>query len=187
MISSGEVKPSVLPALGGQWKKMNFGASRSCLWCAAVAFFFVLASTAATAAKTPPPTPQPDATMPNVFYGAVPPDGAGSPVLVFVHGLGANAPWWWSSNDDMYTAVYGDGYRSAFISMSPDNSTNDAGVMKNAAVLKAALPKIAAYYNVRQFYVICHSMGGVDFQAALLKSSLTQLDTDISRYVKAVF
>ena len=48
-------------------------------------------------------------------------------------------------------------------------------------------PKVAAYYNVPQFYVICHSMGGVDLQAALLKSSLTQLDPDIAKYVKAVF
>ena len=163
---------------------MIFDASRQVLWFGRAALLIVAAAVAVAA---PPTNPQPDATMPNVFYGAVPPDGTAAPVLVFIHGLGANAEWWWKSNDNMYTAVYEGGYRSAFISMSPDNSRNDSGIIKNAAVLKAALPKVAAHYNVPQFYVVCHSMGGVDLQAALLKSQLTQLDTDIAKYVKAVF
>ena len=54
---------------------------------------------ASTAAAQTPPAPAPAAGGPlNVFYGAVPPNGAAAPVVVFVDGLRGMASDWWLGN-----------------------------------------------------------------------------------------
>ncbi len=130
--------------------------------------------------NVPPPLPEQDPHHQNVFYGAVPPDiGYNAPVLLFVHGLGGTADKWWVGND-MYDTAYDAGYRTAFISLSPDNTPNNASIKDNAAVLTELLPEIAFHFQVENMYVIGHSKGGVDIQAAML-------DPRIAALVKAVF
>ena len=72
------------------------------------------------------------------------------------------------------------GYRTAFISLSPDNTRNDKGVADNAIVLGGTLPLVAAHYGVPKFYIIAHSKGGIDVQAVAMNAAITPL-------VKAVF
>ncbi len=145
---------------------------------AAALALLLVAPSALVAQLVPAPTPDP--TMPNVFYGATTGDRVEvAPVLVFVHGLGGSASFWWTRND-MYRRCYTIGFRTAFVSMSPDNSPNSASVAENAAVLNAALPVIAARFGVQKMYLIGHSKGGVDIQAALL-------DPSIAAHAKAVF
>jgi triacylglycerol lipase len=122
---------------------------------------------AAFAAFAQPADPQPDPNAPNVFYGAVPPNGAAAPVLVFIHGLGATASYFWTNGNDMYSTAYSAGYRTAFISMSSDNTPNFNHASANAAVLSSSLPYVLANYGVRQIYFVCHSKGGIDTEYAM--------------------
>src|SRR2546423_12379851 len=133
-----------------------------------------------------PPAPSPDPAAPNIFYGAVPPDGADGPVLVFVHGLQGKASDWWLNND-MYSSAYAAGYRTAFVSLNADNTPNNAPWAQNAVVLKGLFPKIAAHFTTPHFYVVAHSKGGLDVQAALLTPDRTALDPATFPIVKAVF
>ena len=127
-----------------------------------------------------PPAPSADAGADvNVFYGETAPGAEDAPVLVFVHGLrGVAADWW--VNNDMYALAHGAGYRTAFININQDLTPNDAGVAENAAELKRLLPRIAARFHVPQVYIVAHSKGGVDVQAALL-------DPAVAPLAKAVF
>src|SRR2546425_1525483 len=125
------------------------------------------------------PIPQPDPHFPNIFYGAIPPLGDAAPVIVFVHGLRGTASDWWIRNN-MFQAAFAAGYRTAYFSINPDNSRNDASIADNAAALVAILPRIAVHYQVSQFYVVGHSKGGVDMQAAML-------NPDIGKLVQALF
>lgn len=128
-----------------------------------------------------PPAPAPDpGAEPNIFYGAAAPgSNPKAAVLVFVHGLRGTASDWWELSD-MYALAYSNGFRTAFVSMSLDNSRNDAGIEANAAVLRNALPRIAQRFGVEKMYLVGHSKGGVDIQAALLTPS-------VARLAKAVF
>jgi hypothetical protein len=115
----------------------------------------------------------------NVFYGEIPAGGAGAPVLVFVHGLRGHASDWWIDND-MYELAHGAGYRTAFININRDLTRNDASVAENAAELRRVLPIVASRFRVPQVYIVAHSKGGVDVQAALL-------DPAVAPLAKAVF
>ena len=99
------------------------------------------AGTSVAASQSLPP-PQPGSDR-NIFYGAVPTGGEAAPVLVFVHGLRGTASDWWVSStgipNDMYDLAYTNGYRTAFVSLNPDNSRNDAPIELNAAVIASAL------------------------------------------------
>lgn len=120
----------------------------------------------------PPPTPDP--TQPNLFYGAIPPNGPNGPVLVFVHGLGGTAMDWWSvTGNDMYDLAYQAGFRTAFVSMNLDNSPNSADIPTNAAMLQTMFPKILAQFRVSKVYFVCHSKGGLDLQAAIVNPQWT--------------
>ncbi len=153
------------------------GKARSFTALLSAVLTIFVASTAA--AQTPPaPAPAPGGPL-NVFYGAVPPNGAAAPVVVFVHGLRGMASDWWLGNN-MYELTYKAGYGTAFISLSPDNTRNDKGVADNAIVLGGTLPLVAAHYGVPKFYIIAHSKGGIDVQAVAMNAAITPL-------VKAVF
>lgn len=132
-----------------------------------------------------PANPTPDPTTPNLFYGATPTQGADSPVIVFVHGLKGSATDWWVNND-MYSTAYTNGYNTAFVSMNADNTPNDTSWVQNGATLKGLLIKIATHFNSR-FYIVSHSKGGLDAQAAILNAQYTGLDPNIAPLVKGVF
>ncbi|MFQ5740605.1 MAG: esterase/lipase family protein [Acidobacteriota bacterium] len=127
-----------------------------------------------------PATPAPVPGFPqNIFFGETPVGGEDSPVLVFVHGLRSQASDWWQGSD-MYVLAFAAGYRTAFININSDNSRNDAGIEENAAALQRWFPEVARRFGVSKFYIICHSKGGADTQAALMSR-------DVSRLAKAVF
>jgi hypothetical protein len=107
-------------------------------------------------------------------------------VLVFVHGLtGSYADWLESNNcppsptvcgpngpgagtgNDMYDYAYEAGFRTAFMSLSANNSNNSATIQANAAMLETIFPRILANFGVSKVYFIGHSKGGLDLQAAL--------------------
>lgn len=145
---------------------------------AAAALLLTITTTALAQGITPGP-PVADVGFPHIFYGQVPPESNTAPVIVFVHGLKGRAYDWWVQND-MYWAVFNARYRTAFVSLSLDNSPNEASTEDNALVLKDALPIIAGHYGVGKMYLVGHSKGGVDIQAAMLQPGITPL-------VKAVF
>lgn len=120
-----------------------------------------------SALAPPPPAPDPGSPDQNIFYGATPPFGDRGSVLVFVHGLHGTARDWFVRND-MYAVAFRAQYRTAFVSLNADNTPNDEAIDDNAVVLRDLLPKIAARFNTRQLYLIGHSKGGVDVQAAML-------------------
>ncbi|HUQ69547.1 MAG TPA: hypothetical protein VM165_08495, partial [Planctomycetaceae bacterium] len=124
--------------------------------------------------------PIPDANQPNVFYGDVKAGSENGPVLVFVHGVGATAASWWTTPNDAYLRAFNAGYRTAFVSLSKDNTPNIADPTVNAPVFAAAIPSIVTHYNTPYVYVIAHSKGGIDVQAAMLSPT-------IAFYIKAVF
>src|ERR1700722_16495012 len=149
-------------------------------------------TTKATAPPSAPPV-TPDSVLPYLFYGATPLEPQGpcasstscpTPVLVFVHGLsGSYADWLESNNcppsptqcgphgigtgNDMYDYAYEAGFRTAFMSLSTNNQSNDANIQANAAVLETVFPRILANFGVSKVYFICHSKGGLDLQLAL--------------------
>lgn len=122
----------------------------------------------AFARNAPTPATAPGGA-PNIFYGGVHhgPD-KNSPVLLFVHGLSTNAAYWYTKNNDMYNDAYNAGYRTAFVSLSADNSDNTAPIAQNAAMLQQLLPEILAHFNTTSVYLICHSKGGLDAEDAML-------------------
>ncbi len=117
------------------------------------------------------PDPVPDSTYPNLFYGSVPSTtNAIRPVLVFVPGFKATASNWWINND-MYSKAYASGYRTAFMSMSADNSRNDSDFATNGLMIRTLLPSVLSHYGVSKVYFVGHSEGGLDIQSALLDSA----------------
>jgi hypothetical protein len=123
-----------------------------------------------------------DPTQPNLFYGAIPPSTPNGPVVVFVHGLSGSYQNWIEvnncpvaptgptckgSSNTMYDSAYQTGFRTVFLSLSLDNSNNNASIQTNAAMLQVMFPKILAKFNVSKVYFICHSKGGLDVQDAI--------------------
>jgi len=68
----------------------------------------------------------------------------------------------------MYDFAYQAGFRTAFMSLSADNSKNSLTIQANAAMLETVFPRIQANFGVSKVYFICHSKGGLDLQAALV-------------------
>ena len=135
-----------------------------------------------TQAALPPPAPAitVDPTLPNLFYGAIPPTGLHAPVVVFVHGLGGTYQDWLEvrncpisiasckgTSNDLYDLAYQAGFRTAFMSLSPDNSPNQASIRTNGAMLQTMFPKILSTFNMTKVYFVAHSKGGLDLQAAI--------------------
>ena len=129
--------------------------------------------------ELPLPAPAPGSSDVHIFYGQTHPQDPVAPVLVFIHGLRGRAVDWWENND-MYRFAYRAGYRTAFVSMSRDNTPNDRPIVENANVIEDALPKIAAHFGAEQVIVVAHSKGGLDLQEALARERISSL-------VRAVF
>src|ERR1035441_872177 len=139
---------------------------------------FAVGTQAALPPSAPPVTI--DATLPNLFYGAIPPTGPHAPVVVFVHGIQGTYQDWLEvrncpvsvtsckgTSNDMYDLAYQAGFRTAFMSLSADNSPNQATIQTNGAMLQTMFPKILATFNVTKVYFVAHSKGGLDLQAAI--------------------
>ena len=156
---------------------------RKILWAASVVALIGSAGLwhgrASAQGELPLPAPAPGSSDLHIFYGQVPAQDPLSPVIVFIHGLRGRAADWWENND-MYAFAYRAGYRTAFVSMSRDNTPNDRPIADNADVIEDALPKIAAKYGVEQVFVVAHSKGGLDLQEAIARER-------ISGFVRAVF
>ncbi len=147
-----------------------------------------LTSTMAYGQATPAPDPN---GPPNIFYGSILPGAQSGPILVFVHGLNGTASDWWYNQvagtpNLMYNMAYAAGYRTAFISLNPDNSRNDAAWQTNGITLKGYLQTVSAHFNGAKMYLVGHSEGGLDIQGALLNPEFTALDPTIAPMVKAV-
>lgn len=98
-----------------------------------------------------------------IYYGQVPENSASKPVIVFVHGYATNAQVWIKGSDNIYWDVYRDGYRSAFVSLTPNRH-----MWTNGHMLARMIDKITAYYGVGQVVLVGWSKGGVDIDAALV-------------------
>lgn len=110
-----------------------------------------------------------------IYYGTVPANSSSKPVLVFIHGYNSSAKTWWEDNS-MYNKAFVDGYRTAFVSVNPDKSYYDNGVM-----FKNMINTICQKYAVSKVNVIAHSKGGVDSDAATaLYGALNQVQRVIT-------
>lgn len=98
-----------------------------------------------------------------IYYGMVPPNSSNNPVIVFVHGYASNASVWYNGKDNMYRDVYDDGYRSAFVSLTPNRH-----IWTNGNMLSNAIDQIRTHYNVNSVVVVGWSKGGVDTDASIV-------------------
>lgn len=140
----------------------------------------------AAPAYADPPDPQPlpatgNCVRDNIFYGAVPPGGQSSPVIVFVHGYSGLAIDWWLRvppyfDNDSYVRAYNAGYRTAFVNLNVDPAAANCAVARtpaqsviyNGYVFGLQLQYITQRYGVAKVDVVAHSKGGVDAQAAIV-------------------
>lgn len=138
-------------------------------------------------ADAPEPQPLPptgNCYFDNVYYGAVPPGGENSPVIVFVHGYGGLAEDWWLNipfifHNDSYQRAYDAGYRTAFVNLNVDPDAENCEVVRtpaesfayNGYVLNQQLNSIIQHYGVQEVDIIAHSKGGIDAQAAIILSN----------------
>lgn len=101
-----------------------------------------------------------------IYYGKVPANSSDKPVMVFVHGYATNASVWFKGDDNMYWDVYRDGYRSAFVSLTPNRH-----MWTNGNMLANMLSQITSHYGVDKVVLVGWSKGAVDVDAALVHSS----------------
>jgi hypothetical protein len=167
-------------------QSVGFPNFRSVAWSFALALLLALGVFPALAAPPSAPAITVDPTLPNLFYGAIPPNGLNGPVLVFVHGLGGTYADWLEGNNcpttppntpcgkpgpgtgnDMYDYAYQAGFRTVFLSLNTNNTPNNLSIQTNSAMLQAMFPLIKAHYGVTQVFFVCHSKGGLDLESAI--------------------
>jgi hypothetical protein len=162
-------------------QSVGFPNFRSVARSFALALLLTLGVFPALAAPPSAPPVTVDPVLPNLWYGAVPPNGLNGPVLVFVHGYGGDYQDWLEINNcsptatackgagnDMYDYAYQAGFRTVFLSMSADNSTNKFSIQTNSAMLQTMFQPILNHYaGVSKVFFICHSKGGLDLQDAI--------------------
>ncbi len=98
-----------------------------------------------------------------IYYGLTPPNSSNKPVLVFVHGYASSASVWYTGRDNMYKDAYQDGYRTAFVSLTPNRH-----MWTNGFMLANMIDEITQYYGVSSVKVVAWSKGGVDSDAAIV-------------------
>lgn len=98
-----------------------------------------------------------------IYYGHTPSNSSNRPVVVFVHGYASSASVWFDGKDNMYRDVYDDGYRSAFVSLTPNRH-----IWTNGNMLSVAIDRIKANYGVNKVVLVGWSKGGVDTDAAIV-------------------
>lgn len=111
-----------------------------------------------------------------IYYGRTPANSSNKPVIVFVHGYASSAGVWYKGRDNAYADVYRDGYRSAFVSMTPNRH-----MWTNGNMLSKMLDQIRSYYGVSKVVIVAWSKGAVDTDAAIVhfgaKSKVSQVFT----------
>lgn len=98
-----------------------------------------------------------------IHYGLTPPNSSSKPVVVFVHGYASNASVFYTGDDNMYKDVYQDGYRSAYVSLTPDKH-----IWTNGNMLADIIDRICLHYGVNDVVLVGWSKGGVDSDAAMV-------------------
>ncbi len=98
-----------------------------------------------------------------IYYGKTPPNSENKPVLIFVHGYATNGQVFFQGKDNMYADVYKDGYRSVYVSLTPNDD-----MWTNGAMLANMIAKVRSHYNNAPIVMIGWSKGGVDIDAALV-------------------
>ncbi|MEO1052253.1 MAG: T9SS type A sorting domain-containing protein [Bacteroidota bacterium] len=98
-----------------------------------------------------------------IYYGRTPSGSSDKPVLVFVHGYASNAQVFFTGEDNMYADVYRDGYRSVYVSLTPNDD-----MWTNGYMLANMITRIKSRYSNAPLVMIGWSKGGVDIDAALV-------------------
>ena len=167
-------------------QSVGFPNSRSVAWSFALALILTLGVFPALAAPPSAPAVTADPTLPNLFYGATPPNGPNGPVVVFVHGLGGTYADWLEglncpttppstpcgkpgpgTGNDMYDYAYQAGFRTVFLSLNTNNTPNNLSIQTNSAMLQTMFPLILAHYGVTKVFFVAHSKGGLDLESAI--------------------
>jgi len=156
--------------------------SRRFRWGAVSCVSLLLFALNARAQSPPePPPPIADLNHLNLFYGAVPPNGAHGDVMVFVPGFLEDAFMWWDiEGNDMYAYAYQAGYRTAFLSMNTLNLPDNGSIAADGRVLENLVPVLMKHYGVSRVYMIAHSKGGLNVESLLANRKYTSM-------AKAVF
>jgi hypothetical protein len=81
----------------------------------------------------------------------------------------------------MYATAYNAGYRTAFISMNPDNTPGTNTIAQNGNMIKQTLGTVMQHYQVKRVVMVCHSKGGLDTQYAIATN------TGVRGAIRAVF
>ncbi|MEL6562632.1 MAG: hypothetical protein AAFQ94_30970 [Bacteroidota bacterium] len=109
-----------------------------------------------------------------IYYGRTPAGSSSKPVLIFVHGYASNAQVFFKGDDNMYADVYRDGYRSAYVSLTPNDD-----MWTNGPLLANMIGIIKSHYNNAPIVMIGWSKGGVDIDAALVHFGANNLVEEV--------
>lgn len=109
-----------------------------------------------------------------IYYGLTPPNSSNKPVLVFVHGYASSASVWYTGEDNMYNDVYQDGYRSAYVSLTPNRH-----MWTNGFMLANMVNVITQHYGVSSVKVVAWSKGGVDTDCAVVHWGANQKVSEV--------
>lgn len=107
------------------------------------------------------------AKLNNVVFGAVPPNSADKPVVIFVHGWFDNGYSWFMAKNKWYENCYNNGYRTAFFFQHYSDYFE-----KNGKVVAAMIRETCRHYNTNKIIAICHSKGGIDMDYALYNENV---------------
>ena len=107
------------------------------------------------------------ARLNNIVFGAIPPNAADKPVVVYVHGWFDNGYAWFMTKNKWYENSYNAGYRTAFFFQSVSGAFED-----NGKVVAAMIREACRHYNTNKVIAVCHSKGGFDMEWALYNENV---------------